>query len=82
MIPGILQHPADGFTPQILNVGDVIRLNNSVFNYTIAEAYDADTLENGQPVSSFSYFNNPLSDGCDVVRVHYLLSLFQLLMSP
>ncbi|KAJ6449465.1 hypothetical protein C8R45DRAFT_1114671 [Mycena sanguinolenta] len=69
MIPAILQHPSDGFTPQILNVGDVIRLNNSVFNYTIAEVYDADALENGQPVSSFSYFNNPFSDGCDVINM-------------
>ncbi|KAJ6449895.1 hypothetical protein C8R45DRAFT_1084119 [Mycena sanguinolenta] len=75
MIPAILQHQSDGFTPQILNVGDVIRLNNSVFNYTIAEAYDADALENDQPVSSFSYFNNPFSDGCDVINMTVNMAL-------
>ncbi|KAJ7453863.1 hypothetical protein FB451DRAFT_1280933 [Mycena latifolia] len=64
MIPAILQHPMGGFTPQIMTVGDTVQLNNSIFNFTIVEAFG--DLYKEQPVSSFSYFNNPFSDGCDV----------------
>ncbi|KAJ7215427.1 hypothetical protein GGX14DRAFT_562642 [Mycena pura] len=67
-IPSILQNlnSAGDLTPQILTVGDVLVLNGSIFNYTIIEAFDDPSMT--APVSSFSYYNNPLSDGCDVVR--------------
>ncbi|KAJ6564032.1 hypothetical protein B0H19DRAFT_1258545 [Mycena capillaripes] len=65
MVPQILQHPTAGFTPQILTVGDTVRLNNSVFNFTVTEAFDT----NAQPVSSFSYYNNPFSSGCDITNM-------------
>ncbi|KAJ6468582.1 hypothetical protein DFH09DRAFT_1381104 [Mycena vulgaris] len=64
LIPEMLQHPTGGFTPQILTVGDTFNLNSSMFNWTITAAFDE--LQNSQPVSSFSYYNNPFSDGCDV----------------
>jgi hypothetical protein len=48
-------------------VGDVMRLNGSHFEYTIVDAFDG--LDETKNVSSFSYYNNPLSDGCDVVWV-------------
>lgn len=41
-------------------------LNGSTFNYTIVDAFDG---VDSTPVSSFSYYNNPFSDGCDVVRI-------------
>ncbi|KAJ7851611.1 hypothetical protein B0H14DRAFT_2761265 [Mycena olivaceomarginata] len=63
-IPAILQHPASSFTPQILTVGNTLTPNNSVFSFTIVEAYNE--LNNSKPVSSFSYYNNPLSNGCNV----------------
>ncbi|KAJ7198145.1 hypothetical protein GGX14DRAFT_402173 [Mycena pura] len=66
-IPSILQTSAGEITPQILTVGDVLVLNGSIFNYTIVEAFDDPTMTT--PVSSFSYYNNPLSDGCDVGTV-------------
>ncbi|KAJ7927813.1 hypothetical protein B0H13DRAFT_2312220 [Mycena leptocephala] len=62
MMPEILRSSNTGFTPQLMAVGATVQLNNSVFNYTIAEVFD----EDGQPVSSFSYYNNPFSNGCDV----------------
>jgi hypothetical protein len=65
MIPSILQNPTGSFAPQILTVGDRIQLNNSMFNFTLTQAFDV--LDNTQPVSSFWYYNNPLSDGCDIV---------------
>ncbi|KAJ7629323.1 hypothetical protein B0H17DRAFT_1284978 [Mycena rosella] len=72
LIPEILQHPAGSFSPQILTVGDTIQLNNSVYNFTMMAAFNE--LDNfTQPVSSFSYYNNPISDGCDVVRTDFLL---------
>ncbi|KAJ7198111.1 hypothetical protein GGX14DRAFT_402135 [Mycena pura] len=66
-IPSILQSSAGDITPQILTVGDVLVLDGSIFNYTIVEAFDDPTMT--APVSSFSYYNNPLSDGCDVGTV-------------
>lgn len=65
LIPSILQHPTGVFSPQVLSVGNVIQLNSSVFNFTVAGAFD----DNTGPVSSFSYYNNPLSDGCDIARM-------------
>jgi hypothetical protein len=76
MIPEILRISNTGFTPQLLAVGATVQLNNSVFNYTIAEVFD----EIGQPVSSFSYYNNPFSNGCDVVCTPCAPSQFQLLI--
>ncbi|KAJ6599783.1 hypothetical protein DFH09DRAFT_1271417 [Mycena vulgaris] len=67
MIPGILQHSTDGFTPQILTVGDGIQLNNFAFKFIIAEAFDK--VDSTHPVSSFSYYNNKFSDGCDVTNM-------------
>ncbi|KAJ6550809.1 hypothetical protein DFH09DRAFT_1366582 [Mycena vulgaris] len=67
MIPEMLQHPTGGFTPQILTVGDTFNLNNSMFDWTITAAFDQ--LNNSQPVPSFSYYNNPFSDGCDVTNM-------------
>jgi hypothetical protein len=78
MIPEIWHHPTGDFTPQFLTVGDRIQLNNSIFNFTITEAFDED--DNTLPVSSFSYYNNPLSEGCDVVSTNVRLLHFQLLM--
>ncbi|KAJ7092951.1 hypothetical protein B0H15DRAFT_947762 [Mycena belliarum] len=73
LIPGMFQHQTGAFNPQILTVGDVIQLNNSIFNFTITEAFDA--ADNTQPVSSFSYYNNPFSDGCDVTNMTTMLTI-------
>ncbi|KAJ7747809.1 hypothetical protein B0H16DRAFT_1692335 [Mycena metata] len=62
MLPGILRTSAPTFAPHILTVGEPLVVNNSVFNYTIAGAFDG----NSSPVSSFSYSNNPFSEGCDI----------------
>ncbi|KAJ7677537.1 hypothetical protein B0H17DRAFT_1139554 [Mycena rosella] len=67
LIPAILQHPMGGFSPQILSVGDTLQLNNSVFNFAITAAFNE--LDDTQPVSSFSYYNNPFSGGCDVTNM-------------
>ncbi|KAJ6488410.1 hypothetical protein DFH09DRAFT_1455623 [Mycena vulgaris] len=63
LIPQMLQQPAGGFSPQIWTIGDTGNLNNSMFNWAITTAFDE---HNSQPVTSFSYYNNPYSDGCDV----------------
>ncbi|KAJ7166233.1 hypothetical protein C8R46DRAFT_1219984 [Mycena filopes] len=62
LAPGMLQSPADSFEPHVLTVGDTLAANNSLFNLTIIGAWDVDS----SPVASFSYYNNPLSDGCDI----------------
>jgi hypothetical protein len=67
LIPSILHNPTTSFSPQVLTVGDVIVLNGSILNYTIVDAFDG-LDANATPVSSFAYYNNPFSDGCDVVR--------------
>ncbi|KAJ7724755.1 hypothetical protein B0H16DRAFT_1595625 [Mycena metata] len=67
LIPSILQNPRSSFTPQVLTVGDVTRLNGSIFNYTIVAALDG--LVNATSVSSFSYYNNPFSHSCDVTNM-------------
>ncbi|KAJ7343290.1 hypothetical protein DFH08DRAFT_222221 [Mycena albidolilacea] len=65
LIPAIFQDPASSFTPQILTVGDTFVVADSVFNYTIVEAFNE--LDGSK--SSFSYFNNPLSSSCDVSSI-------------
>ncbi|KAF8144743.1 hypothetical protein K438DRAFT_1873218 [Mycena galopus ATCC 62051] len=67
ILPSILQNPTGDFAPQLLTVGDVFILNNSIFNYTISEAFNSPDL--ATPISSFSYYNNPLSDNCDVTNI-------------
>ncbi|KAF8144749.1 hypothetical protein K438DRAFT_1873234 [Mycena galopus ATCC 62051] len=67
ILPSILQNPAGDFAPQLLTVGDVLILNNSIFNYTISEAFDGNDMTT--PIFSFSYYNNPLSDNCDVTNI-------------
>ncbi|KAJ7174779.1 hypothetical protein C8R46DRAFT_1081738 [Mycena filopes] len=62
LVPGILQSPEDTFEPHVLTVGDILVANNSVFNFTIVGAWD----ENSAPVESFSYYNNPFSESCDI----------------
>ncbi|KAJ7207559.1 hypothetical protein GGX14DRAFT_635518 [Mycena pura] len=69
LIPSVLRNSAGDLTPQILTVGDVLVLNGSTFNYTIIEAFDDPSMTT--PVSSFSYYNNPLSDGCDVTNMTF-----------
>ncbi|KAJ7185300.1 hypothetical protein C8R46DRAFT_1185080 [Mycena filopes] len=67
LVPGMLQSPEDSFAPHVLTVGDTLVANNSIFNFTIIEAWD----ENSAPVSSFSYYNNPFSDGCDIANITF-----------
>ncbi|KAJ7698771.1 hypothetical protein B0H14DRAFT_3036724 [Mycena olivaceomarginata] len=50
LVPAILQHPASSFTPQILTVGNTLTPNNSVFNFTIVEAYNE--LDNSNRLST------------------------------
>ncbi|KAJ7764272.1 hypothetical protein B0H16DRAFT_1883540 [Mycena metata] len=68
LIPDILESPTGNFAPQILNVGDMVRLNNSIFSFTITDAFDT------QRISSFSYYNNPFSDNCDVTQMSINIS--------
>ncbi|KAJ7174903.1 hypothetical protein C8R46DRAFT_1081998 [Mycena filopes] len=65
LVPGLLKSPDITFSPRILTVGETIRANNSMFDFTIVGAWD----ENLFPVASFSYYNNPFSEGCDVVNI-------------
>ncbi|KAF7343498.1 hypothetical protein MSAN_01969900 [Mycena sanguinolenta] len=64
IVPSVLQNPTDSFTPQLLNVGYTIALDNYIFNYTISQAFDG-----VNSVSAFPYYNNPLSDSCDVANI-------------
>ncbi|KAF7360886.1 hypothetical protein MSAN_01118300 [Mycena sanguinolenta] len=66
LVPSVLQNPADSFSPQLLSVGDTLVLDDSVFSYTISQAFDA--ANTSQPVSGL-YYNNPLPDGCDVTNL-------------
>ncbi|KAJ6514506.1 hypothetical protein C8R47DRAFT_1190570 [Mycena vitilis] len=70
LLPKLLQTSGISFSPQILTVGETFFLNNSMFNVTIIDAWD-ETLS---PVKAFSYYNNPFSDGCDVVVIGFPLS--------
>ncbi|KAK6981553.1 hypothetical protein R3P38DRAFT_3460059 [Favolaschia claudopus] len=70
-LPSVLQPPASSFEPQVLVVGDTVTLNNSItgINFTISSAFD---VRNGNtPASTFSYYNNPLSDACDVSNISF-----------
>ncbi|KAJ7342802.1 hypothetical protein DFH08DRAFT_938173 [Mycena albidolilacea] len=67
LVPSVFQPSANSFTPQLLTVGDIIKLNGSLLEYTVVDAFDS--LDETKPVSSFSYYNNPLSEGCDVTNV-------------
>ncbi|KAJ7692966.1 hypothetical protein B0H14DRAFT_2651552 [Mycena olivaceomarginata] len=77
LVPSALQNPTNGFTPQVLNIGYKIPLNNYIFHYTISQAFDG--VDTGKPVSAFSYYNNPLSDSCDAtnITVQWLLNMGQ-----
>ncbi|KAJ7716791.1 hypothetical protein B0H14DRAFT_3631860 [Mycena olivaceomarginata] len=67
LVPSVFQQSTNSFTPQLFSVGDSFRLNGSLIEYTIVDAFDG--LDETKPVSSFSYYNNPFSDGCDVTDV-------------
>ncbi|KAJ7810486.1 hypothetical protein B0H14DRAFT_2863394, partial [Mycena olivaceomarginata] len=73
LVPSMFQPSANGFTPQLLTVGDVIKLNGSLLEYTIVDAFNG--LDETEPVSSFLYSNNPFSDSCDVTNVTIKVSL-------
>ncbi|KAF7326978.1 hypothetical protein MSAN_02493500 [Mycena sanguinolenta] len=73
IVPSVLQNPTDSFTPQLLNVGDTITLDNHIFNYTISQAFDG--VNKTDPVPAFPYYNNPLSDSWDVVNITVQLVL-------
>ncbi|KAF7372740.1 hypothetical protein MSAN_00479400 [Mycena sanguinolenta] len=73
LVPSVLQNPTGSFTPQILDVGYTILLDNYIFNYTIAQAFDG--VDTSKSVSAFSYYNNPLSDSYDVANITVQLSL-------
>ncbi|KAJ7166265.1 hypothetical protein C8R46DRAFT_1097439 [Mycena filopes] len=62
LVPNIMQGPQNTFAPHIVTVGESFFVNNSIFNFTVVGAWD----EHSSPVSSFSYYNNPFSDGCDI----------------
>jgi hypothetical protein len=55
LVPSVFKPSANSFTPQLLTVGDIIKLNGSLFEYTIVDAFD--DLDETEPVSSFSYYN-------------------------
>ncbi|KAJ6456282.1 hypothetical protein C8R47DRAFT_1227923 [Mycena vitilis] len=67
IIPSFLRSRGATFAPQTLHVGDTFRLNNSIWIYTIVNAFDG-TDNRSKPVTSFPYFNNPFSDSCDVTN--------------
>ncbi|KAJ6484782.1 hypothetical protein C8R45DRAFT_1147770 [Mycena sanguinolenta] len=67
LVPSILQNPTPDFTPQLLSIRDAIRLDEYIFNYIIAQAFDGANATN--LVSAFPYYNNPLSDSCDVANI-------------
>ncbi|KAJ7162357.1 hypothetical protein C8R46DRAFT_1283197 [Mycena filopes] len=52
ILPGILRHSIGDFTPQILNVGDIVRLNNSNFN---SQLYNYRGLRRCQPESTRAF---------------------------
>ncbi|KAJ7829741.1 hypothetical protein B0H14DRAFT_3872884 [Mycena olivaceomarginata] len=69
LVPSILQQSSDSgsFSPQTLTPGQIISPNGSLFSYVITGAYDA--FDTSQPVPSFLYYNNPLSDSCDITNM-------------
>ncbi|KAJ7174795.1 hypothetical protein C8R46DRAFT_1347841 [Mycena filopes] len=70
-LPPLLFSKLDPFEPHVLTVGDTLGANSSIFNFTIVGAWD----ENLAPVASFSYYNNPFSDGCDVSNMTFTLNV-------
>ncbi|KAJ7836007.1 hypothetical protein B0H13DRAFT_1913304 [Mycena leptocephala] len=66
LVPSILQESSysGSFSPQTLTLGQIIRLNGSIYSYNITGAYNG--FDTSQAVPSFFYFNNPLSDSCDI----------------
>ncbi|KAJ6479159.1 hypothetical protein C8R45DRAFT_1156804 [Mycena sanguinolenta] len=73
LVPSVLQNPTDGFTPQLFKVGDTIVLDDYIFEYTIDQVFDG--IDTSKPASAFSYYNNPLSDSCDVTNMTLQLLL-------
>ncbi|KAJ7858640.1 hypothetical protein B0H14DRAFT_3135416 [Mycena olivaceomarginata] len=69
LVPSIFQESSDSgsFSPQTLTPGQIIRSNGSVVSYNIMGAYNG--FNTSQPVTSFLYYNNPLSDSCDVTTM-------------
>ncbi|KAJ7927930.1 hypothetical protein B0H13DRAFT_2312108 [Mycena leptocephala] len=69
LVPSILQESSYSglFSPQTLTSGQIIRPNGSIYSYLIAGAYNG--FDTSQPVTSFSYYNNPLSDSCDITNM-------------
>ncbi|KAK6974064.1 hypothetical protein R3P38DRAFT_2812253 [Favolaschia claudopus] len=64
LVPSSLRLSTNQFSPQHLDVGQSFRLNNSALSYNITNAFDS--VENERQVTSFPYYNNPFSQGCDV----------------
>ncbi|KAF7336505.1 hypothetical protein MSAN_02305200 [Mycena sanguinolenta] len=73
IVPSVFQNPTDSFTPQLLNVGETIALDNYIFNYTISQAFDG--VDTTNPVPAFPYYNIPFSDSCDVANITVQLLL-------
>ncbi|KAK6981544.1 hypothetical protein R3P38DRAFT_2745806 [Favolaschia claudopus] len=68
-VPSVIQPPTGAFEPQVLTVGDTLMLNNSAIKFTISNAFDR--TNNNTPVSTFTYYNNPFSEGCDVRNMSF-----------
>ncbi|KAJ6483181.1 hypothetical protein C8R45DRAFT_1075493 [Mycena sanguinolenta] len=67
LIPSFLRDNTVSFAPQTWSVGDTFHLNNSIFQFTIASAFDP--MDDMEPVTSFSYSNVPFSGNCDVTNI-------------
>ncbi|KAJ6453530.1 hypothetical protein C8R45DRAFT_945069 [Mycena sanguinolenta] len=67
LIPSFLRDTTVSFAPQTWSVGDTFRLNNSIFQFIIASAFDP--VDDMEPVNSFSYSNVAFSENCDVTNV-------------
>ncbi|KAJ7308603.1 hypothetical protein DFH08DRAFT_900405 [Mycena albidolilacea] len=69
LVPSILQESSysGSFSPQTLTPGQIIRLNGAIHSYNITGAYNG--FNTSQPVTSFLYYNNPLSDSCDITNM-------------
>ncbi|KAJ6453707.1 hypothetical protein C8R45DRAFT_1082944 [Mycena sanguinolenta] len=59
--------PMISFAPQTWSLGDTFRLNNSIFQFTVASAFDP--VDDMEPVNSFSYSNVAFSENCDVAYI-------------
>ncbi|KAF7351698.1 hypothetical protein MSAN_01602800 [Mycena sanguinolenta] len=68
IFPSFLRESSvSSFAPQTWSVGDTFRLNSSIFQFTIASAFDQ--ADNMTPVNSFSYSNVVFSENCDVTNI-------------